>query len=428
LAFLEKQIVCHCSFMRLRENIMRMSLKNCLFFLLPAFFCTCAAGQTPSSIESPYEDLSLLRDGQILHRATGRLLTEKELVNYLGGYSVVYVGETHDSKNDHEVELKILKGLNEKFPGQIALGMEMLCRPSQTDVDAYINGELDDREFEKVWLDNWGNYNYYNKILMFARDNRIPIVALNAGKDLQKAVMEKGLDGLDEAMRKRLPVIDFNDPYYLEFCRAVFAAHTAGSNIAEVFNQVQSLWDETMAETAARFLQSGAGKDRKLMIMAGGDHVQYGFGIPRRLFRRLPLPYVIVSPYAVEISKEKQANIMDVKLPNLPMPPADVYWGVVYEGLDDDPVLLGVTCKKIDSGVGLLITGVMPGSPAEKGGLKKGDVILKMDGGAIKEVSDLKYQVGLHKPGEQGSIEIRRGNERLTVTVTYDPLKNGKTP
>ena len=309
---------------------MRISFRNCLVFLLPAFFLGHAAAQKASSIESPYRDLSLLQDGQILHLATGRLLTEEELMNYVGGYPVVYVGETHDSKNDHAVELKILKGLNEKFPGHIALGMEMLCRPSQKDVDAYVKGDLDEREFEKVWFQNWDNFDYYKKILRFARDKRIPIVALNAGKDLQEAVMGKGLDGLGEAMKKRLPEIDFNDPYHLEFCRAIFAGHKGGSNIAKVFQQVQLLWDETMAETAAKFLQSKAGKDRKLMVMAGGDHVEYGFGIPRRLFRRLPLPYVIVAPYAVEISEEKKANIMNVELPDFPMPPADIYWGVVY--------------------------------------------------------------------------------------------------
>ena len=406
---------------------MRISFRNCLAFLLPAFFFGHAAGQIPSSVESPYADLSQLQDGQILHRATGRLLTEKELMNYLCAYTIVYVGETHDSKNDHAVELKILKGLNERFPGRMALGMEMLCRPSQKDVDAYINGDLDDRKFAKVWFENWDNLYYYREILKFARDNRIPIVALNAGKDLQEAVKEKGLDGLDEAMKKRLPVIDFNDPYYLQFSRAIFAAHKGGSNIAEVFNRVQSLWDETMAETAAGFLQSKAGKDRKLMIMAGGYHVQYGFGIPRRLFRRLPLPYVIVSPYAVEISEEKQANIMDVELPTLPMPPADVYWGVVYEGSDDEPVSLGVICTEIEGEDGLLIEGVMPGSPAEKAGLKKGDIILKMDGEATNEVFDLKYQVGLHKSGEQSPIEIQRGKERLTVTVTHDVVRHGET-
>jgi uncharacterized iron-regulated protein len=406
---------------------MRISFRHCLVFLLPVFFFGHAAGQMASSIESPYRDLSLLQDGQILHLATGRLLTKEELMNYLGGYSIVYVGETHDSKNDHAVQLKILEGLNEKFHGQIALGMEMLCRSSQKDVDAYINGDLDDRKFAKVWFENWDDLNYYKEILRFARDNRIPIVALNAGKDLQEAVKEKGLDGLDEAMKKREPVIDFNDPYHLEFCRAIFAGHKGGSRIAEVFHQVQLLWDETMAETAAKFLQSKAGKDRKLMIMAGDDHVRYGFGIPRRLFRRLPLPYVIVSPYAVEISEEKQANIMHVELPTFPMPPANVYWGVIYEGLDDEPVLLGVTCREREGGNGLLIIGVMPESLAEKAGLKKDDVILTMDGKTTNEIFDLKYQVGLHKSGDKSSIEIQRGKERLTVAVTFDVVKHGGT-
>jgi len=405
---------------------MRVSFRNCLLISVSAFFFGCAAGQAPfGSVESPYADPGLLEDGQILHLATGRQLSEDELMNYLGEYSVVYVGESHDSKNDHAVELEILKGLQKRFPGQIALGMEMLRRPAQSDVDAYINGDINDREFAKVWFKNWDNLNYYKEILQFARDNKIPIVALNAGKELQEAVKTKGLDGLDDEMKERLPEIDFDDPYHLAFAKGIFGGHQGGSNIAEVFQRIQSLWDETMAQTAADFLQSDKGKGKKLMIMAGGYHVRYGFGIPRRLFRRLPVNFVVVNPYAVEIAEEKQENVMDVDLPYFPMRAADIYWGVVYEGTGNEPVLLGVTYKEVEDGDGVIIQGVMPGSPADKAGLKKDDVILTMDGEAINEGFDLKYQVSQHKVGDESPIEVQRGEERLTVTVVHDVVKHG---
>ena len=47
----------------------------------------------------------------------------------------------------------------------------------------------------------------------------------------------------------------------------------------------QALRDETMAQAAARFLQSPEGKDRVMLIIAGGGHMNYGFGIPERLKR-----------------------------------------------------------------------------------------------------------------------------------------------
>lgn len=407
---------------------MRVNFRNFLILMSTGFFFGCAATQPQSyfSIEAPYSDLSFLEDGQILHLATGRLLTEEELMNYLSGFSVVYVGESHDSKNDHVVQLKVLKGLNEKFPGQMALGMEMLRRPSQKEVDAYIRGELTDRQFAKVWLDNWDNLNYYKAILEFAKDNKIPIVALNAGKDLQEAVKTKGPEGLDEEMQKRLPEIDYNDPYHLAFAKGIFGGHEGGSNIAEVFHRIQSLWDETMAQTAAEFLQSDEGKDRKLVVLAGGYHVRYGFGIPRRLFRRLPLRYTILTPYAVEIAEEKQANMMDVQMPAFPMRVADIYWGVVYEGSDDEPVLLGVTYNEVEEGEGVRIIGIMPGSPADKAGVQKDDILVSMDGEAINEGFDLKYQVGLHKSGEESPLEVLRGEERLKLNVIHAVVKHGE--
>jgi uncharacterized iron-regulated protein len=58
--------------------------------------------------------------------------------------------------------------------------------------------------------------------------------------------------------------------------------------------QAQSLRDETMAQAAARFLKSPEGKDRVMLVIAGGGHVNYGFGIPDRLKRIMDVPSRIV--------------------------------------------------------------------------------------------------------------------------------------
>jgi len=108
-----------------------------------------------------------------------------------------------------------------------------------------------------------------------------------------------------------------------------------GSHHGEAFYRVQVLWDEAMAETAAEYLKSPEGQGRRLLILAGGNHVRYGIGIPRRLFRRVPLPYAIVLPFPVEIPDDKRDRLMDVEMPDLPMRPADFYWAVGYESLDE---------------------------------------------------------------------------------------------
>ena len=62
----------------------------------------------------------------------------------------------------------------------------------------------------------------------------------------------------------------------------------------ERFLEVQMLWDETMAQTAADYLAANPGKT--LVILAGTAHVGYVDAIPRRLWRRYPVPQAWVFP------------------------------------------------------------------------------------------------------------------------------------
>lgn len=294
----------------------------------------CAASGPPVRVESPYVPPSELRKGQVLHLATGRLVDAGELIEYLSRFPVVYVGETHDSTDDHAVEFAILKGLQEKNPGSLALGLEMLQRTFQPEVDAYVRGELEEERFVQVWEQNWGDtFLYYREILSFARERAMPVRALNVGKDMRDAVRGQAEEGPEAARAEDLPEMDLEDPYHREYVRAILAGHPMGSRHVEAFYRVQVLWDEAMAESAAEYLKSREGQGRQLVILAGGNHVRYGLGIPRRLFRRLPLPYAIVLPYPVEIPEDKHDRLMKVEIPDLPLRPADFYWAVGYESL-----------------------------------------------------------------------------------------------
>lgn len=392
--------------------------------LLPLLLSACAH-VAPLNVESPYREPETLQKGEILHLKTGRLLTEPELFDYLARFPVVYVGESHDSADDHAVQLAILKGLQQRLPGKVAVGLEMLKRPYQQEVDAFLRGEMSEKEFLRVWLKNWQDFFYYRDIVLFAKDNRVPIVALNVDDELKKALREKGFEGLDPELAKQVPEIDAADPYHRALTDAIMGGHTKGMKDPEAFYRIQLLWDETMAQTAADYLKA-AGPDQHLLIFAGGNHARYGIGIPRRLFRRVPAPYAIVEPYVnptlVEVPEEKK---MDVELPVLPMPSADVYWSVDYRDLSDQRVKLGVMMEEA-GGEGVRVAGVLPGSPAEKAGLRKDDVVVGMDGGEVKEPFDVSFQVGLKKPGDVGPVVVRRGEETLTLSVTYDVVKHGQ--
>jgi uncharacterized iron-regulated protein len=303
---------------------------------LIALLVGCAGNRTQLNVASPYAEPAALKKGQILHLATGRIVSESQFLEYLSHYRIVFVGETHDSIDDHTVEFKVLEGLHQRWPGRLALGLEMLPRNAQADVDAYVEGEMDEESFAHVWTRHWGHtFRYYEEILRYARDNRIKVLALNTDGDLKKAVREKPVEEIESDLADRLPEMDLADPYHRDMTEAIFDAHRMGPQDTEAFYRVQVLWDETMAQTAADYLSGPEGEGKRLVIFAGGHHVRHGYGIPRRLFRRIPVPYVIVIPFAVEIPENKQDRMMDIKAPELPMPPGDFVWAVGYTDLED---------------------------------------------------------------------------------------------
>lgn len=75
---------------------------------------------------------------------------------------------------------------------------------------------------------------------------------------------------------------------------------------------------------------------------------------------------------------------------------------------------------------GAIINQVIDGSPAEKAGIKAGDIVLAVDGKKIRNAEDLRNRVGLLPVGKKVRMTILRdGKERkLTVDVSENQLAN----
>ncbi len=70
-----------------------------------------------------------------------------------------------------------------------------------------------------------------------------------------------------------------------------------------------------------------------------------------------------------------------------------------------------------NEGDGVLVADVMPGSPAEAGGLKSGDVILELQGQKTPEVPDLQRAVADIPPGNTAQVTILREGKRETREI-----------
>ena len=75
--------------------------------------------------------------------------------------------------------------------------------------------------------------------------------------------------------------------------------------------------------------------------------------------------------------------------------------------------VLGVFLEERDEGVG--ISQVMPDSGGQRAGLRRGDVVIKVNGQEMKNLEMMVKTVREHLPGEQVKLEIRRGEEMLSI-------------
>ncbi|MBN8474748.1 DegQ family serine endoprotease [Sulfuritalea sp.] len=78
---------------------------------------------------------------------------------------------------------------------------------------------------------------------------------------------------------------------------------------------------------------------------------------------------------------------------------------------------------------GALVASVEKGSAADKAGIEVGDIILKFDGKAVAESSDLPRMVGSTRPGSKATVQVwRKGSSReLGVTVGEIPDEDGSS-
>lgn len=97
---------------------------------------------------------------------------------------------------------------------------------------------------------------------------------------------------------------------------------------------------------------------------------------------------------------------------NLPASPRNRAW-------------LGITLEAVEDGV--RVAAVTPASPADKAGVKKGDVIMWMDGNRVRREDDIIGAMEEVRVGEQVALTVRRDGQELDITVTAGerPVANG---
>ncbi|MDH3557754.1 MAG: ChaN family lipoprotein, partial [Deltaproteobacteria bacterium] len=231
---------------------------------------------------------------RILRVSDGKVLSLSELTRDLIESRLVFVGEIHTYQNHHHMQLETIRAIK-NAGAPVAIGLEMFRRDSQTDLDRWVEGELSEKEFQKIYYKNW-NYPWplYRDIFLFARDHNIPMVGLNVPPEITKQVAREGFASLSPKQRGDLPMVTCRvDPEYMAFVRRSLGMHGHGGMEFTNFCEAQLVWDTAMAWTLLRFLE----KDPKatVVVIAGKGH-SWKLGIPAQIKSRSTLPFRVILP------------------------------------------------------------------------------------------------------------------------------------
>jgi len=234
-----------------------------------------------AGVSSRHSLVSRASDQLLLRLSDRKTVGLHEAVYDWKSVKVILVGELHNDKRHHEIQLEVIRALHNTGL-QVAVGMEMFRRESQGALDEWVRGTLSESAFQRAYYDNWNNpWPLYADIFLFAREKEIPLIGLNVSREITRQVAEKGFASLGENQKKDLPPVSCAvDESYRKFIRRAMGIHGHHSPNFNNFCEAQILWDAAMAWHAVQYLK--AHPQRTVVILAGNGHA-WKPGIPKQL-------------------------------------------------------------------------------------------------------------------------------------------------
>ncbi len=260
--------------------------------------------------------------GQVVGAKTGRLVPTPEWLEGLAGYDVIYLGEEHHNRSHIEAALMVLRSLVDRGRRPV-LAMEMFGWEGQPALDDYLLSKEPARlEFlERVgWKQNWGGaFEDYEPLVQFAKDQRLPVLAMNPPKTLIRQVVKLGLAQAKEQPEWRQwgmeqeAIIDAPD-YRSRILSQLQACHGGGApEDYQTMYDASMVRDEGMAKTVTaavnRVRAAGDPTQGPVVSYTGGGHVQYRLPVPNRVARRIENGLKQVTIYMATFEQERAAEL-----------------------------------------------------------------------------------------------------------------------
>ena len=254
--------------------------------IIAAIFILVIAG----SCQAQLRDL----DQPVYDLERGRKTNLSELTADLKKNRIILVGEHHSNESHHRAQLTVIQALTQAG-AKVAIGLEMFRDDSQSALDQWITGELDEADFERIYYDNWNfPYDAYRMIFRYARENQIPMIGLNVSRDITRQVSLGGFQSLSKEAKGKLSDVACRvDKAYMQYIRKAFGAHAHGNLNFIYFCEAQLVWDNIMAINILNYLNQHP--DAVVVALTGTGHAQK-VAVPRQISSRSQLPYTVILP------------------------------------------------------------------------------------------------------------------------------------
>jgi uncharacterized iron-regulated protein len=218
----------------------------------------------------------------------GFLYDMDDSFDILMDYSVIFIGEEHESRVSHNAELTLLKGLAER-DSNLILALEMFERDVQDILDAYLIRKISEKKFLKQ-ARPWPNYSEdYRPLIEFAKKKGMPVIAANIPRRAAAAVamankVSPEVMGEDRRYFPKTLHLKSKE-YYQRFVSSMeempHFTPMKGMDVKGLY-KAQVLKDSVMAASVEPFL------DRHTLFCCGHFHCDYHLGIPYQLQKNYP--------------------------------------------------------------------------------------------------------------------------------------------
>ncbi|HIJ87130.1 MAG TPA: ChaN family lipoprotein [Desulfuromonadales bacterium] len=252
--------------------------------------------------------------GSIVRMSDRQVVSFAQMMADVQSSDVTMVAETHDNKKHHELQLEIIRSFQAQKVS-VAIGLEMFQTDYQKQLDDWIEGRIPEQVFKDVYARNWSyDWFLYRELFLFARDNHIPMIALNVPKTIVFKVAKKGFESLTPEERRNLPLgvtCDINKPqtgFLKKTFEGVFGHEAKGQQFS-YFCEAQAVRNSGMAMIIAN--NHKRYPDRKLVALAGTWHA-VKHGIPERFPNSINLSFRVLLPEIAELGvKNTTSDIAD---------------------------------------------------------------------------------------------------------------------